>query len=128
MSQAETLPLLCKVCLSKSSGNSFPLESNGSEDQAAVIMAFLKTDRKIAKIEAVRRKESGRNKETAESVSELGGISEGALTMVCLRFRAAEYQKESSVVVIERPQGQALVFSNLRWIYLLKKPSFTMEI
>lgn len=125
MSQAETLPLLCKVCLSKSGGNSFPLESNGSEDQAAVIMAFLKTDRKITKIEAVRRKESGRNKEI---VSELGGISEGALTMVCSRFRAAGYQKGSSVVVIERPQGQALVFSNLRWIYLLKKTSFTMEI
>lgn len=49
-------------------------------------MAFLKTDRKMAKIEAVRRKESGRNKEMAESVSELRGISEGALTMVCSHF------------------------------------------
>lgn len=32
VSQAEKLPLLCKVCLSKRSGNSFSLESNGSED------------------------------------------------------------------------------------------------
>lgn len=56
------------VSLLKRSGNSFHLETNGSEDHGALIMAFLKTTRKIAKIEAVRRKESGRNNETAVGV------------------------------------------------------------
>jgi len=86
--RAETVPLLCKVSLLKKNGNSFHLETNGSQDHAALTMAFLKTARKPAKIEAVRRKyllcvsilvrrkETGRNKEMAESVSELGCTSE----------------------------------------------------
>lgn len=86
VSKAETVTLLCKVSLSKRSGNSFRLETNGSEDHAALIMAFLKTARKVAKVEAVKRKESRGNKEAAESESELGGISEGTLTMVCSHF------------------------------------------
>lgn len=91
--------LLCRIFLLKKSGNNFYLETNRSQDHAALIMAFLKTARKISKIEVLRRKESGKNKEIAESVSELGCTSEGTLTMVHLHFWAAGYPKESSVLV-----------------------------
>ncbi|XP_009945598.1 PREDICTED: limbin, partial [Leptosomus discolor] len=60
-------------------------------------MALLKTARKMAKIEAVRRKESGRNKETAESASELACSSEGARTMALLSNKVSKRKLDASV-------------------------------
>lgn len=50
-----------------------------------MVMAFQKTARIMAKVEAVREKESGREVPT-ESTSELGCISEEILAIVHSRF------------------------------------------
>lgn len=60
-----------------------------------------------------------------QSVSELGCISEGALTMGRLHFGAAGYPKENSMLVSERPQESSIsIFQPQMNLFVKKKKQF----
>lgn len=116
--KAETVPLLCKVSLLKRSGNSCHLETNGSEDHAALIMAFLKTARKMAEIEAVRRKRVEGTRRPQSWCQNWDAPLKGHWQWCTCTSEQQGIQKKAWCLLVKGLRSQVLVFSNLRWIYL----------
>lgn len=104
---------------------SLPFRNQWKWRPCSLIMAFLKSTRKMAKIEAVGRKEwkeQGDLRVTVWTGMHLWrGTVDGTMET---NYTSEQHPKESSMLLSESFSCQVLVFSKVRWIYLLKKPQF----